>query len=49
MDIVKEKKQILASEKDSRVFFDAVIQLVKPSKTLQYALKDYNDFISNTK
>ncbi|WP_352422919.1 DUF1778 domain-containing protein [Proteiniphilum sp.] len=49
MEIIKAKEQIIASEKDSRIFFDAVTQSSKPSKTLQDALNDYNTFISYSK
>lgn len=48
-EIIKAKEQIIASEKDSRIFFDAVTQSSKPSKTLQDALNDYNTFISYSK
>ncbi|MGC4130094.1 MAG: DUF1778 domain-containing protein [Bergeyella sp.] len=46
-EIIKEKEQIIASEKDSKIFFDAITNLKKPSKTLKNALKDYNAFIEN--
>jgi uncharacterized protein (DUF1778 family) len=48
-EIIKEKEQIIASEKDSQIFFDAISKPKKPSKTLKNALKDYNDFTSNAK
>lgn len=48
-EIIKAKEQIIASEIDSRIFFDAVTQSSKPSKTLQDALNDYNTFISYSK
>lgn len=44
-EIVQEKKQIIASEKDSQIFFDAIINPRKPSKTLKNAFEDYNHFI----
>ncbi len=47
--IVKEKEQILASERDSQIFFDAITNSKKPSKTLKNALEDYNAFIENSK
>ncbi|MFA7493409.1 MAG: DUF1778 domain-containing protein [Proteiniphilum sp.] len=48
-EIIKAKEQIIASEKDGQIFFDAVTKSSKPSKILQDALKDYNTFISNSK
>lgn len=46
-EIIKEKEQIIASERDSQVFFDAITHPKKPSKTLKKALDDYNAFVSN--
>ena len=46
-EIIKEKEQIIASEKDSEIFFDAVTNPNKPNKALKDALKDYNAFVSN--
>ncbi|MGB3454712.1 MAG: hypothetical protein WBA59_12890 [Moheibacter sp.] len=43
------KEQIIASEKDAQIFFDAITKPKKPSKTLKNALEDYNDFVSNSK
>lgn len=48
-EIVKEKEQIIASKRDSHIFFDAITKAKKPSKTLKNAVKDYNDFVSNSK
>jgi uncharacterized protein (DUF1778 family) len=48
-EIIQEKEQILASENDSQIFFDAVTKPRKPSKTLKNALEDYNNFVSNLK
>jgi len=48
-EIVKEKEQIIASERDSQLFFEAIINPHKPSKTLKKALEDYTTFISNSK
>lgn len=45
-EIMKEKEQIIASEKDSEIFFDAITNPKKPSKALKQALKAYNAFIS---
>ncbi|WP_028522530.1 type II toxin-antitoxin system TacA family antitoxin [Runella limosa] len=48
-EIIKEKEQIIASEKDSQLFFDAITNPKPPSKTLKSAYEDYNTFISNSK
>ncbi len=48
-EIIKEKEQIIASERDSQVFFDAITNPRKPSETLKNALVDYNSFIANSK
>ncbi len=47
-EIVEEKEQVIASERDSQIFFDAITSPKKPSKTLKRALKDYNDFVSSS-
>ena len=46
-EIVHEKEQIIASELDSQIFFDAITNPKKPSNTLKNALVDYNVFVSN--
>jgi len=48
-EIVQEKEQIIASERDGQIFFDAITKPRKPSETLKTALEDYNDFLLNTK
>jgi len=48
-EIIKEKEQIIASERDSEIFFNAIINPQKPSETLKNALEDYNSFIANSK
>lgn len=47
-EIVQEKEQIIASERDSNIFFDAITNPKKPSETLRSALDDYNAFITHT-
>lgn len=47
-EIIKEKEQIIASEKDSQIFFDAITNSKKPSKTLKNALDDYNAYVANS-
>jgi uncharacterized protein (DUF1778 family) len=48
-EIVQEKEQILASERDSQIFFDAITNPKKPSTTLKNALKDYKAFLPDPK
>lgn len=48
-EIIKEKEQVIVSEKDSQIFFDAITNSKKPSKTLKEALADYNTFVDNSK
>lgn len=48
-EIIEERKQIIASKKDSQIFFDAITNPKKPSKALKEALKDYNAFVSDSK
>jgi uncharacterized protein (DUF1778 family) len=48
-EIIKEKEQIIASEKDSQIFFDAITNPRKPSANLKRALNDYNSFVSDSK
>lgn len=47
--IIKEKEQIIATERDSQIFFDAITKPNKPSKTLKKALDDYNAYTSQSK
>lgn len=47
-EIIKEKDQIISSEKDAEIFFDAITKPKKPSKALKKALKDYEIFMVNT-
>ena len=48
-EIIKEKEQIIASQRDGQIFFDAITKPKKPSKALVNALEDYNAFVSNSK
>lgn len=48
-EIIKEKEQVIASERDSQIFFDAITNPQKPSETLKNALNDYNSFIADSK
>jgi uncharacterized protein (DUF1778 family) len=46
--IIQEKEQIIASEKDAQIFFDAITKHEKPSEKLKKAVEDYNVFVSNS-
>ena len=48
-EIIQEKEQIIASERDSQIFFDAITKPKKPSTTLKNALEEYNAFVSDSK
>jgi uncharacterized protein (DUF1778 family) len=48
-EIIKEKEQVIASERDSQIFFDALTNPKKPSQTLKNALADYDLFITKSK
>jgi uncharacterized protein (DUF1778 family) len=41
--IAEEHKKMLASEKDRRVFFEALMNPPKPNQALKKAFKRYND------
>jgi len=46
-EIIKAREQILVSEKDCQIFFDAITNPAHPSETLKKALSDYNAFFAN--
>jgi len=48
-EIIREKEQIIASEKDGQIFFDAVTNPKKPSATLKNAVEDYSAWVSKSK
>lgn len=48
-EIISEKEQIIASEKDSQIFFDAITHPKMPSQTLRNAVEDYNTYLTNAK
>ena len=47
-EIIKEREQIIASERDSQIFFDAITNPKKPAQPLKKALADYNSFLSKS-
>lgn len=46
-EIIKEKEQIIASERDGELFFNAVTNCKKPNQALTSALEDYKSFTSS--
>lgn len=42
------KETIIASERDSQIFFDAVTKSAKPPESLKKALDHYNAFVSKS-
>lgn len=48
-EIIKEKEQIISSERDGKIFFNAITKPSKPNKALTDALNDYNAYTSNKK
>ena len=47
-EIIQEKEQIIASEKDSEIFFNAITNPKKPSENLKSAFEDYNNYFLNS-
>lgn len=45
--IIAEKEQIISSEKDSEIFFEAVLNTQKPNKELVKAVKEFKSHFSN--
>ena len=43
VSIIEEQEQIIASKKDSELFFDAITNPSKPNTQLKKAVKHYND------
>ena len=45
-EIIEERLQIIASKRDSEVFFDAITNPTKPNKDLLAAAKEYKSLFS---
>lgn len=45
-EIIKEEESILASQKDSEIFFDAIVNIDKPNEELIAAAKQFNNMLS---
>jgi uncharacterized protein (DUF1778 family) len=44
--IIAEKEQIISSEKDSEIFFEAVLNPQKPNKALVKSVKEFKSILS---
>jgi uncharacterized protein (DUF1778 family) len=47
-EIIREQEEVLASERDAELFFNAITQPLKPSENLKQAVEYYNTFISES-
>ena len=45
-EIINEHDRILASQRDSEIFFNAILNLVEPNNKLSQAAKDFNEALS---
>lgn len=48
-EIINEREVIIASEKDSKIFFEAITNPKKPNRALTKAFKEYNAFTTDRK
>lgn len=48
-EIIKKREQIITSDRDSQIFFDAITNPKQPSESLKNALNDYNAFTDESK
>lgn len=44
--LIQQKEQIIASERDAKIFFTTITQTSKPTPALKKALKQYNTFLA---
>jgi uncharacterized protein (DUF1778 family) len=49
LEIIKEHELVIASKKDSEIFFDAILNPKKPGKSLTEAAKEFKLWINETK
>ncbi|MCC5932066.1 MAG: DUF1778 domain-containing protein [Cyclobacteriaceae bacterium] len=49
VEIINEKEQLIASEEDARIFFDAITNPRQPNKALKDALDEYNAYKAKIK
>lgn len=45
-EIIREEESVLASQKDSEIFFDAIVNADKPNDVLISAAKQFNKLLS---
>lgn len=44
-ELIEQKERIIASKKDSEIFFKALIGRIKPNKNLTKAAKEYQEYL----
>ena len=44
--IISENEQVIASQRDSEVFFQAILQQTKPNQALMEAANEYNQLLA---
>ena len=45
-ELIEERERIVASKKDSEIFFKALTSSKKPNKSLKHAAKEYQEYLS---
>lgn len=48
-EIIRENEQLITSERDAQIFFDAITNPNPPNKALIKALQNYNSFVASSK
>ena len=46
-EIIEKNQRILSSERDKKIFFDAVFSGIEPNSALKKAAKKYNKLVNN--
>lgn len=44
-EIIEEREQIIASQKDKEIFFDSLVNPPKPNRNLLSAIEEYNKLV----
>jgi len=45
-EIISENEQVIASQRDSEIFFQAILQQTKPNQALMEAANEYNQLLA---
>jgi len=45
-EIISENERIIATQRDSEIFFNAILQQTKPNNTLLQAVNEYNQTVT---